>query len=343
MSMDEGEKDENGGENEKGREKRVSGKRKKGLAFKLSTTNGESSATGSSSMETSPLPSSNLAPVSHSSWKEAQPIPQTADRHVSNPRQANIPLASIRQAEPNGNVGPPPIVISLAEPSPSRDIPLPDSPLSGSSRLDVADMDQQSVMDAEASESAVSESKSKQTKGISDGFSVFPEEGYLPAQQVSISGRKKRRKPRGGLLPQSLTSAMSISHTSNESLDHQTWSGRRQGSAESPKSFHVRNGRGTILHLSADVQELLDERDRIIGSLRAENGESKAKEGKAREEARRARINEEMVSKDMDRMRRMHQKGESEGRRRENEVSSILLSKTPTEFHPASKQTQSFK
>ena len=313
VSMDVGEKDETGGEKEKVREKRGSGKRKKGLALKVPTTNGESSATGSSSMETSSLPPHNVTPVSHSTWEEAQPLLLAAHRHASSHRQA-------RQAEPNGTPVRPPIHILPAEARPSWEIPLPDSPDPGSSRLDAVDVDQQSVMDGEASDSALSKNQSKR---ISDGFSIFPEEGYLPAQQVSTSGRKKRRKAKGGLGPsENLTS---ITQIPNGDMDQHTSSARHQRPMESPHNFPARRGRSTSLHLSADAQEFLDDRDRIIDSLRTENGELKAKEGKAREEARRARINEDMVSRDMDRMRRMNQKAESEGRRRENEVSSFLV------------------
>lgn len=73
-----------------------------------------------------------------------------------------------------------------------------------------------------------------------------------------------------------------------------------------------------------ELGQLLDERDRTIDQLRAEIGEAKAEEAKAREIASDVKSDEERMRTELDRTSKGHKKAEQEWRRRESEVSRIM-------------------
>lgn len=73
--------------------------------------------------------------------------------------------------------------------------------------------------------------------------------------------------------------------------------------------------------MNANLEELLTEREKMIETLRAEIGMSKAEEAKAREDVTRAKATEERLNGDFERVKSAKQRSENEARKREGEVS----------------------
>ncbi len=330
MSMEFEEKDdgkvlkEREKDKERGREKRKDGKRRKGSLIRIAGGSEESSAAGPSSIESSPASLRAVPTIFQSSPianDATPPTPRSPSPTPANPQPS--PLVE-RQINANRLLPPLPIIISQqASPRP-WEIPLPDSPAAGPSRLSSAEAEDVSVNGDDASDSALSNEPDSKQIGRSNGFSIIPEEGYLPVVPVTTSTKKKRRKAKAvsPFLARSLSAGPTDTSHTEFSSRHASPAGR---SPLEPSSRHARKA-SLSRPPNADLEDLLDERDRLIDSLRAEIGRAKAEEGKARESVRIAQANEERTSRDVDQMRRTSHKTESESRRRHREVSAFAFS-----------------
>lgn len=333
MTTDEKDDGKNAKEREKdkdrGREKKKDLKKRKGSLLRMAAGTPESALAGPSSIESSPTSSPHHIIVR----KDSQPFPRAAPPIViaSPPSPESPLLAPTRQSPVSDEKPSPPASISQLglAPQPS-DVPLPGSPVAGPSRLKPVSYEvSRNGEDASDSDlSAEPESNEPKSNGRSSGFSVTPEEGYLPPSVTLPSGKKKKRKGKG--VAPSLARLLSVESSKpvqDDSNSTPSSPDRRPLIVESPRtpSHHARKA-GLTRPANVDLEVLLDERDRIIDSLRADIGQAKAEEGKAKEDAKRARTSEERSSRDVDRLRRTNHRTETEGRRRENEVSDLILS-----------------
>lgn len=241
-------------------------------------------------------------------------------------------------------------------------IPLPSSPSAGPSRLSTAPASVSDIStdgrseleyteDTERTDSRDEEREGdKKEKG---GFSIFPEEGYLPPSALASQSTKKKKRGKsrgagGGATPNTGTQPLPPSSPSTSPLSptRSTRNGRSGSTSLSqtlafipemsssspssapPRPTHSRShSRKTSLGgrpANMDIEDLLIERERTIDSLRAEIGLAKVEEARAREEADKARKGEERMKGEVDRVRRAGGKVEQELRRREVEVSSLL-------------------
>ena len=324
MSMNVEEKDDGktSKEKERGREKRKDGKKRKGPLLRVPMGSGESSATGPSSIESSPAPLPRLATVPTPSRSRIKPLQSSAETPSPSQPEFSPSQSTEPKSTPNGHHLPPLIVPSLTPPFP-WEVPLPNSPVAGPSRLHGLESEDASVNGDEVSDSAPGNKPALKTKGSSDGFSIMPEEGYLPTLQAPTGGKKKR-KGKGGVLPVPTLPSAESSSVSQIAFPCRTASpGPGSSPIELPRTPSSRHARKASLSrpANADLEALLDERDRMIDSLRANIGQAKAEEGKARDDLRRAKATEERATRDVERMRRSSQKAVDESRRRENEAS----------------------
>ncbi|WVQ94398.1 hypothetical protein IAU59_001477 [Kwoniella sp. CBS 9459] len=269
-------------------------------------------------------------------------------------------------ATPSRNRPPPPIIVprppTIVSPTSLEpwEIPLPASPMAGPSRINgnghdypYFDGGESDEFDGDgASESAQSSrpDEMKEKKQKSDGFSIFPEEGYLPVQLSAHGGpgssKKKKRKAKNCQLPADThistiqqstigkgSPAPSNSQTANRELTGERdiiLEIQRDSSSSStytrPRHRHQRTSSIALLpNLSTDqLREIVEKRDDTIDQLRAEIGTAKAEEAKAKEEAMRCKLNEDRARSDYERVKKAGGRGEGEARRREAELQARL-------------------
>lgn len=350
---------------ERGREKKKETKKRKGSLLKVPNGSAtDSSVAAPSSIESSPAPYRSPPPqISNRSFRRvtpssSSPSPQKASElHLparSPPVSAKIlemaeetgvapSSTSARQGDsesssislqPQSPLAPaikltessvPPMKAKASlSPSPFT-IPLPQSPMPGPSRVSISasEDEQESVSD-----SGPSGSDSRKS-AASSGFSIIPEEGYLPVQSANLLNSKKKK--RKGKVPAPLAD-MERRDPSTETdqpaspataLETSRTPLEKPVPPETPRR-HSRKASLSIRPPNADAEQLgqlLDERDRTIDHLRAEIGLAKAEEAKARESASRSKQNEDRIKENLDRAKRGNQKTENEARRREAEVS----------------------
>jgi hypothetical protein len=321
----------------RGREKKRDGKKRKASLLKAPLGASGESSTAVSSMENSPAPvklrpSTKLkqeSPVqdmtaSLRSGTFATPTPSTPTV-----KEARFPTLAVSPAVvAHSTRRSPHLLLAPAE------IALPESPIAGPSRLVAPDPDLESL-DGEGdfgntSDSATSykasgdHSTATPPNGPSNtikspGFSIIPEEGYLPVAALAQSSKKKKRK--GKSAPTPLPLPDTIKRQSSVDTSESVTQPIASGSPAVPvtPSRHARKA-SLVRPINADLDELLTERERVIESLRAEIGVTKAEEAKAREEIVRGKWTEDRLKGDIERMRKAHQRSEHEGRQREGEV-----------------------
>ncbi|OCF45000.1 hypothetical protein I317_01051 [Kwoniella heveanensis CBS 569] len=369
------------GARERGREKRKEGKKRGGSILRVSSSATGSDAnlgppstatTNPSSVESSPAP-----PISSSTRKHiatspnkskrilpATPIHKSPSIRIRKATDESTPSASTSVlATPSRNRPPPPIIVprppTIISPTPLEpwEIPLPASPMAGPSRVNgnkhqfllsddgVEGLEVSDEFDG-ASESAQSSKQEElKEKRKSDGFSIFPEDGYLPVQLSTTagsgSGKKKKRKAKAGQTngytsatnTQQTTSAQGKSLASSSEMINgdQDIVMEIQGNSSSssqarPRHRHQRTSSIALLpNLTADqLREIVEKRDETIDQLRAEIGTAKAEEAKAKDEAMRCKLNEDRARSDYDRMKKAGGRGEGDARRREAELQARL-------------------
>ncbi|WVF66787.1 hypothetical protein IAT40_001529 [Kwoniella sp. CBS 6097] len=337
-----------------------------------------SATTNTSSVESSPAPpissssSRNNTATSPNKLKRslpATPIPNHKSPSIrirkatdeSNPSSQATPSSASVLATPSRNRPPPPIIVprppTNVSPTPLEpwEIPLPTSPMAGPSRVNGNGheylhsddgIEGQEVSDEfdGASESAHSsrQDEIKEEKKKSDGFSIFPEEGYLPIQSSATTGpgssKKKKRKAKTGQTngethftstPRPNLSKNEIAKEANGERDIVL---EIQGNSSSSSSYtrprhrHQRTSSIALLpNLSTDqLREIVEKRDETIDQLRAEIGTAKAEEAKAKEEAMRCKLNEDRAKSDYERAKKAGGRGEGDARRREAELQARL-------------------
>ncbi|WWD22637.1 hypothetical protein CI109_107130 [Kwoniella shandongensis] len=342
---DELERDDGGlgkqGARERGREKRKEVKKRKGSLLRPPANTESLTA---SSIESSPAPPRNDA---------TSPIQQRRSSHSPSPafskqRLNPVPIrvskdanelssdADVCQSQ-SARV----IVDSSTPPISPGGVPLPGSPTAGPSKLN------EKVEYASSNEGAEATlgDTAAQIKTKLDGFSIIPEDGYLPVQ-TPAGGKKKKRKGKSG-------AGTSQSGADKGLSDHSSLNdGRRSsvdpGLATSPdispdpsvlpplssqplpttvtRPRHQRiSSITTRLDLTTQqLRDIVEQRDDTIEALRGEIGLAKAEEAKAREDATRARLIEDRLRADLDKMKRITQKSDNEARRREQDMQSRL-------------------
>jgi hypothetical protein len=197
-------------------------------------------------------------------------------------------------------------------------IPLPDSPESasaGPSRLRIPS-EAGDFSDSTSNASELPSSSRPQSRVKSEGWSIMPEEGWLPpSTPVPTSKKKKNRKPR-----QSQTDPLSALPPTQSTP------------AESPVEPLRRHARQDSLEIMRPVnaspeeyEAHMDRMEVIIDRLRGELGASLASGRMAREAEEEARHNEEQMRTELSALR--HRTLSSEKiRSREAEVSNLILS-----------------
>ncbi|WVW81212.1 hypothetical protein I302_103203 [Kwoniella bestiolae CBS 10118] len=317
--------------------------------------------TGGSSIESSPAP-----PSSTTSKILTSPTPTKSKRSLSNANTTPTINSSnkLQQATksalatPTRHRPPPPIMVPKActnvNASNPWEIPLPSSPIAGPSRLNgVNGLGFEEVSDDNGSTNDQPEEGEQVAPPIQkkfEGFSIYPDEGYLPPAQTPSNKRKKRKNKTSNGLGVAAPSSAAMEETSSSDRNQpeiienhingnslvttttsMTTGGRRV------KHRHTRTSSITLLpNLDiTQLREIVESRDETIDQLRAEIGMAKAEESKAKEEAVRARMGEEKIRGELERSRRVsYARSESQGsvqgmtggqeRRREAELQNRL-------------------
>ncbi|KIY37143.1 hypothetical protein I305_00237 [Cryptococcus gattii E566] len=155
--------------------------------------------------------------------------------------------------------------------------------------------------------------KQKDPKAKSHGFSVFPEEGYLPVPVGHAGGKKKKKKGKSSvaalptensgketrkLVPPSSTGSVP------QSLDSEVESSSLPPFPEGTESPALALNYSPNSSVIDIAQPAATARDALIESLRTELGVSKAEQAKAMDELIRARSNEERMKGEMEKVRR---------------------------------------
>lgn len=193
-------------------------------------------------------------------------------------------------------------------------IPLPDSPESptaGPSRLRVPS-EAGDFSDSTSNASEAPSSARPQSRLKSEGWSIMPDEGWLPpSTPVTNSKKKKNKRSRP-------------SHTDPVSALPPTQTVRDEPPVAPPRA-HVRQDSLEITRpVNASPEEYeahMDRMEGIIDRLRGELGASLASGRMAREAEEEARYNEQQVRGEMDMLRHRTQSSEK-SRSREAEVSN---------------------
>ncbi|WVO15143.1 hypothetical protein L204_102787 [Cryptococcus depauperatus] len=170
-----------------------------------------------------------------------------------------------------------------------------------------------------------------------EGFSIFPDDSYLP-----IANSKKKKKGKGtgsaGLLRNGTPNGenkypresllMGKGDLKNEDMSKNVMEENTIDEVRSPSSSHPRPSRNSHRHTSSisnqpnlslpKLREIVEDRDDTIEALRAEVGVSKAEEAKALDQLKRARENEERLKGEVERWRKAVKDGGE--KRRENDL-----------------------
>jgi len=172
-------------------------------------------------------------------------------------------------------------------------IPLPESPMAGPSRLRVSS-EAGDFSDSTSSASELPSSSRPQTRPKSEGWSIIPEEGWLPpSTPIPSSKKKKNKKARQ-------------SHTDPISALPPT----QRTPAESPVEPLRRHTRQDSLEIQRPVnaspeeyEAHMDRMEVVIDRLRGELGASLANGRMAREAEEEARQNEEQMRTELSALR----------------------------------------
>ncbi|WWC90239.1 uncharacterized protein L201_005172 [Kwoniella dendrophila CBS 6074] len=353
-----------GSTKERGRDKNKQNRKRMNSHLRPSTNNinnndsTDSTITGLSSIESSPAPMSKQSILSPSKSKKSlssssTSTPVTPITPSSKSRVKLQPKQNL--ATPTRNKPPPPIIVPKPEPittSPGPtnpwEVPLPVSPIAGPSRLNgsvngVSGLGLEEISDTASVSTNNEENVKSQAEGEeirpelkkkSEGFSIYPEEGYLPATYQTPNGNVNKKKKKKGKTPQlpngsfttiSSTAAndpqpiIETSSTKNNlnsvaAVDAKQNNHLYDGLSKSIESRpngrsrhqHTRTSSITLLpNLNVlELRKIVERRDETIDQLRAEIGTAKAEESKAKEEAVRARMGEEKLRGDFERSRR---------------------------------------
>lgn len=360
---------------DRGRGGKRDGKRRKGSLLRV----GDGS-TGNSSLEGSPAPSSvekgrnRQSSVSQEISPRSPPTPTIAQTPTPTGRnkgkskasasKVTIPTPEIRLKRPVEEeviaIEPGAIAqetvpdVSTTQQEDAWTVPLPSSPFAGPSRLTLPPRSTSSIStdgrsDVDSSDARDELNGEEETRigekerRSSQGFSIFPEDGYLPPSALSKGQKKKRGKGKAGASsipiphietftnhqqPNGHTPSPSRARSTSTSqpLSHIPESSSASTFTSPPPTPRRAHSRKTSLGgrpFGMDLEDLLLERERTIDALRAEIGEAKAEEAKAREEVERCRKTEELGGVELERVRRACGKVEHELRRRENDVSFL--------------------
>ncbi|WRT63159.1 uncharacterized protein IL334_000062 [Kwoniella shivajii] len=253
---------------------------------------------------------------------------------------------------PTRHKPPPPIIVPQSctarrEMNP-WEIPLPSSPVAGPSRLNGSNHTQHTTMAglgieeisddgslASAGEGDINKDKEEQDKKKSEGFSIYPEEGYLPVQTPNGTNKKKKKKAKtpqftNGTISTTSSSVPMTNTSSREqdfSLSENHITGREKevdagnGIENTPSRLRHQHTRTSSISLLpnlnvGELRAMVEKRDETIDQLRAEIGMAKAEEAKAKEETVRARMGEEKIRGELEKSWR----GRSDGNDRRREV-----------------------
>ncbi|WWC57535.1 uncharacterized protein I303_100067 [Kwoniella dejecticola CBS 10117] len=256
-------------------------------------------------------------------------------------------------ATPSRNQPPPPIIVPkpCLEHAPTSidpwNIPLPASPVAGPSRLGppagsgLDEVSDDASMSAEG-EGSVKEEDEKPKYKKFEGFSIYPEDGYLPqslnSNSNSNNNKKKKKKsntktflspnPPGSTGLPKVTASTERTELMDEVLEVNGHGVPRLPNGHG-KHRHTRTSSITLLpNLNVtQLREIVEQRDETIDQLRAEIGMAKAEESKAKEEAVRARMGEEKIRGEYERNKRGRSESIGQGHaagRREAELHSRL-------------------
>jgi hypothetical protein len=312
----------------RGRKRAGEGRKRKNTLLKLGNPAGGESTPGpsSSSLESSPAPSKLPIVTPKSTRKVSQSI---------NPS----PQLQICPQHPGGNPKPSP------SPSPSPyTIPLPTSPAGSSSSKPLTNLESEPSLDGDdlTSESAFDNNESTirlNGKTRSDGWSIIPEDGYLPIFSAPLSSnKKKKRKPKLynsapppppitipsktiNLKPDPPALALDMDMAIQPELgdNPSPLPIRPPQTPRTPSSRHARKASLTR-PLNVEYEALLDERDAMIESLRTDIGVAKVQEARALVEVEKRKESEERGREEVERSRKVVESGQ----KRENEVSCFL-------------------
>lgn len=283
-----------------------------------------------------------------------EPSTDAADSHLV-PPPATRPVAPSHPPDPD---------------TPAWSIPLPVSPLAPTSGLDYAsDVSHDAEADVEAEGEAEGEgdgegedeagSSAAERPVKSEGWSIWPEEGYLPAPQPLHGKKKKKRAKHASVMSPSNPLATSI--TSPQAVAGPSQSQHQPESAGPsaptgpsvhpvaspsplPRSEHASASAGSAASAASgsdgtpgkhrhsrkaslgrprnmELQELLDLRESMLDALRADVGMARAEQAKAKDDADRARASEDRARAELDRLRKSINRADVDSRRREGDVS----------------------
>ncbi|WWC97623.1 hypothetical protein V866_004507 [Kwoniella sp. B9012] len=325
---------------DRGREKNKnqSGNRKRiNSHLKPPTTD---TGTGGSSIESSPAP---LASSSLSSPTPTKPKRSLSNTHANNAsssklQQKSDPKSSkpLPLSTPSRQKPPPPIIVPkpCINSTDPWNIPLPPSPVAGPSKLNrvngVNGLGMEEISDDAGSASVNDQTEEEPievpAKKKFEGFSIYPDEGYLPpaVQTPGNTNKKKKRKnktPNGisagtngsTAMMETSSSEKNPVNNSDEIIENHingcslvTTSTSLTNGGRRVRHQHTRTSSITLLpNLNVtELREIVERRDETIDQLRAEIGMAKAEESKAKEEAVRARMGEEKIRGEMERSKR---------------------------------------
>ncbi|CAK9787019.1 hypothetical protein CC85DRAFT_293093 [Cutaneotrichosporon oleaginosum] len=308
---------------ERGREKR---KEKKRLLAAETPSPGPSNSVDSfdSSPSLQPVTCTPSHPLERVPSKLQDEAPSsTVDANPAPTERTSVPTVNLESAPSSPAV--PPISLPPEPPSPSpQPAAVIASPVSMQAELDVSsdgdDMSDQPVSDL---------SRPSVSRTTSASYSILPEDLCAP---MLGTGKKKKRKSKArsnGMLAElargpSQPTVRKVTASSDDIAS--PGSGTSSIAPHTPRRRRLASGLGGITMTPA-LELLLTNHERTIDSLRAEIGQCKAEESKARddevrtrEELRRSRATEDRIRADYERTRKARDRAEADSRRLEAEL-----------------------
>jgi hypothetical protein len=354
---------------DKGREKKKEKEVKKKRATSLKVDSGtESNIAGPSVLQSSPTPKKLAVPKSASKTPSRSPSPSPQQTPVKLPpstpehRKISASAPRIRVREPTSEATPADRDVDetpkSAKSTPfnydltrkaldmggtqSRDsnesedekhlltpeqIPLPESPTAGPSRLAVPRSEAGDGSDTTSNASELSRSRGYIK---SDGYSIMPDEGWLPVtSNVSKSKKKKNRQAQLESLGVKSPSTSTVPVPTPSQTPARTPRRRNHSRQDSLQSLRPINGSVD------DYEEHMDRMETVIDSLRGELGAAIATGQLAREAEEEARQNELQAREELESVKQRSTSESSEKpersdrperpRTRESDVSCMIV------------------
>lgn len=356
-----GEKSEK--QRERGREKKKELKKRKGSLLRVPIGSGLGSGTGTdstpsnsgspsiagpSSLESSPVPKS--AELRKRSTSNRSPSPATSTLPSTPERQPGIRLRHVDPVSPSDKdvdetpksstriSGPPITLTETHQGSHSRivlpeQVPLPPSPSPEPSRLRVPTSEGYSSDTASSAclSEYQSQSPSKPSTRIkSDGFSIIPEDGWLPPSVTEASSSKKKKKKNRplGVTDTSTRSPLTDTASAISQLVADGTSASAHQSSPVPPRRHSRQDSLTLVRpIDATPKEYeahIDRMDGIIDRLRGELGASLASSRMAKEAEEEAKQGHERAKAEVVKYKQKLQTVDGQ-KRREADASLLLF------------------